>query len=51
LHRALEKLAVFERRPGTVGLISTAGASEEENLRSQVAELRFVVVLLSNSLD
>jgi Subunit 17 of Mediator complex len=35
---------VFERRPGTIGLMSVdTGGTEEENLRAQVAELRCVV--------
>ncbi|KAG8824295.1 hypothetical protein FRC17_009133 [Serendipita sp. 399] len=40
LHRSLEKLAVFERRPGSIGLVTTAaGETDEETLRAQVAEL------------
>ena len=43
LQRALEKLAVFERRPGTIGIVPTmTNGSEEENLRAQLAELRCV---------
>lgn len=48
LQRALEKLAVFERRPGTVGITAVdMGGSEEENLRAQVAELRQAILSLS----
>jgi len=44
LQRALEKLAVFERRPGTIGLMSAdTGGTEAENLRAEVAELRYEV--------
>ncbi|CAG7846542.1 Protein MLP1 homolog {ECO:0000303/PubMed:21784248} [Serendipita indica DSM 11827] len=40
LQRALEKLAVFERRPGTIGIVpAMTSGSEEENLRAQLAEL------------
>lgn len=41
LQRALEKLAVFERRPGTVVLSLPTELTEEESLRAQLAELRF----------
>ncbi|KAG8826812.1 hypothetical protein FRC19_007380 [Serendipita sp. 401] len=40
LQRALEKLAVFERRPGSIGLVAAApGETDEETLRAQIAEL------------
>ncbi|PVG00260.1 hypothetical protein CPB86DRAFT_844315 [Serendipita vermifera] len=40
LQLAMEKLAVYERRPGTVGVISAVtGETEVETLRAQVAEL------------
>lgn len=37
-----EKLAVYERRPGTTGAVQTAepGVSREQQLESEVAELR-----------
>lgn len=52
LEATLEKLSVYERRPGAVANDvgqSLEGRSREEQLEAEVAELKCVVVMISIS--